>query len=297
MANVKISDLTSAGTITGSETLEIVQSGNSRKVTVANLRPGLAVREPLSANRTYYVRTDGSDSNTGLVDSAVGAFLTVNAAINATAALDCKTFNVTIQIRDGTYTTPIVLKRVLGSGTFTIQGNSSTPANVLISTTSADAVAGDSAGSWIIKDMKLQTATSGYAISVNRATVVDYGNIDFGAVASGWDHIASSMGAYVQANSNYAITGAANRHWNANNGTILCGGRTITITGTPAFSVAFAASTHGSLVQVWSNTYSGSATGVRYSATLNGVIQTFGGGASALPGNSAGTTATGGQYA
>ena len=44
-------------------------------------------------------------------------------------------------------------------------------------------------------------------------------------------------------------------------------------------------------------TFVGSATGARYSVALNGVIQTTGAGASYLPGNSAGSSATGGQYA
>jgi hypothetical protein len=41
----------------------------------------------------------------------------------------------------------------------------------------------------------------------------------------------------------------------------------------------------------------GSSSGTRYSATLNGVINTSGGGATAFPGNVAGSTSSGGQYA
>jgi hypothetical protein len=41
------------------------------------------------------------------------------------------------------------------------------------------------------------------------------------------------------------------------------------------------------------NTYTGSATGIKYTALLNGVIHTNGG---TLPGSVAGSTATGGQY-
>ncbi|MBE7502611.1 MAG: hypothetical protein HS113_20455 [Verrucomicrobiales bacterium] len=44
-------------------------------------------------------------------------------------------------------------------------------------------------------------------------------------------------------------------------------------------------------------TVSGSATGKRYDIVTNAVIQTAGAGVNLLPGNSAGTTATGGQYA
>lgn len=54
-------------------------------------------REKLTGNRTYYVRPDGSNSNTGLVDSAAGAFLTWNAAYIAVASkIDFAGFTVTI---------------------------------------------------------------------------------------------------------------------------------------------------------------------------------------------------------
>jgi hypothetical protein len=43
------------------------------------------------------------------------------------------------------------------------------------------------------------------------------------------------------------------------------------------------------------STFSGSATGKRYDVSTNAVIQTAGAGGNLLPGNSAGTTATGGS--
>jgi hypothetical protein len=44
-------------------------------------------------------------------------------------------------------------------------------------------------------------------------------------------------------------------------------------------------------------TFTGSATGPRYRADSLGLIQTNGAGATYLPGNSAGSTSAGGQYA
>jgi hypothetical protein len=44
-------------------------------------------------------------------------------------------------------------------------------------------------------------------------------------------------------------------------------------------------------------TNGGTVTGTRYNCDLNGIMDTGGGGANYVPGNAAGATATGGQYA
>jgi hypothetical protein len=102
-------------------------------------RPG--GREILTANRTYYVRTDGNDGNDGLSNASGGAFLTIQKAINVVAGLDLSIYNVTIQIADGTYTAGATVNAPwIGAGDITLQGNVSTPANVVISTTSAHCI-------------------------------------------------------------------------------------------------------------------------------------------------------------
>ena len=69
------------------------------------------------------------------------------------------------------------------------------------------------------------------------------------------------------------------------------------VSGTPAFSTAFATATRLGVINVGNITFTGSATGTRYDVVLNSVIDTSGGGANFFPGDVAGTTATGGQYA
>lgn len=69
------------------------------------------------------------------------------------------------------------------------------------------------------------------------------------------------------------------------------------MTGSPAWSNVFLNVTSGGIVSAGGITFTGAATGKRYDVSLNGVINTFGGGANFFPGNSAGSASSGGQYA
>lgn len=71
---------------------------------ITDLITGGFVRERLSAARSYYVRSDGSDSNTGLANTSGGAFLTPQAAITAIKRLDLNGYAVTVYcLTGGTY--------------------------------------------------------------------------------------------------------------------------------------------------------------------------------------------------
>lgn len=255
------------------------------------------IREKLTADRTYYVRTDGSDSNTGLVDSSGGAFLTKAAALAAAARLDCSTYDVTIQVRDGTFTGAAALPLMIGSGTFTLIGNTTTPANCIISRTSADAISAVDCGAWTVRGFKLQTTTGGNGISAQGRTTIRFNTIDFGTVA-GAHHIYAAFGANVLITGNYSITGAsAYAHMTAAfGGYIQNYSTTVTLTGTPAFSI-FALATGAAKIDSGSVTYSGSATGQRYLIEKLSFCETNGGGINYFPGNSAGNCQSGGVYA
>lgn len=261
----------------------------------------VSFRTALTANRTYYVRADGSDSNTGLVDNAGGAFLTVQKAIDVVYnTLDLAGFNVDIQIRDGlTYGGAIVARPQVGAGDVTLKGNASAPANVRLSTTGLGELGGTlnvrNGAVLLIQDFEIVSTTSGHGIITrNNGLVVISGGIRFAACAEA--HILATQGGRVNMNGNYSIVGGAQLHWWANSlGEIRCQGRTITLTGTPAFSTAFAQADYSGVLTVNGNAYSGSATGKRFSALNNGVIAALAG-LTELPGNATGTAGTGGQY-
>lgn len=255
------------------------------------------LRERLTANRTYYVRTDGSDSNTGLANTSGGAFLTIQKAIDVFAYnIDCAGFAPTVQAGDGTYTGTIAMRPMVGATTLTIQGNSGTPSNVLISTTSATAITNQVPGTTLhVKDLKITTATAGNCMSTVGG-IITFANIDFGAAAN--YHRYPTAGGRITATGNYTISGGAQAHLSANSGGInQTVSRTVTLTGTPNFSIAYAWMGTPAYIEDYSNTFSGSATGKRYSNSALSLINTNGGGANYLPGNVAGDTpTTGAQY-
>lgn len=98
-------------------------------------------RETLSAERTYYVRTDGNNGNTGLVNSSGGAFLTIGHAIDVAKQLDGNWKTIKIKVEDGTYTENVLVDHVSDASAYlVIEGNHTTPGNCIIATTTGSAV-------------------------------------------------------------------------------------------------------------------------------------------------------------
>lgn len=227
-------------------------------------------------------------------------FLTIQKAIDTVAALDLSIYNVTIQVADGTYTSGVTLKKTVGSGTVTIRGNITTPANCLLSTGSAiNFYALQLGGSkYHLEGFKLTNTSAGNAcIWVEGAeTYISFGVMDFGSTTG--NHILALLGGAIRAKANYTISGGTSgNHIGAQSNAIVhVAGWTITLSGSPAFSDGFCSVKELGCLIAPGNTYSGSGTGVRYKVATNGVIRVDGGGANYFPGNSAGTTATGGQY-
>ena len=254
-----------------------------------------ATREKLTASRIYYVRSDGSNSNNGLTNTAAGAFLTIQYALNTLGGLDVDIYNVTIQVQDGTWTEALTLEQPEGHGVFTLLGNAATPTNCILSVTSANAIFGYGVERWVIRGFQIQVATAGHCLLFQNSLATVFYDIVFGACSASSVHI-YAINADITCGSNYTIAGGAGVHWESQlAGSITVAGITVTLTGTPAFTI-FAYSDMTSIIYVPSVTFSGSATGTRYSVLTNAVINTAGGGATYLPGSVAGSTDGFGAY-
>lgn len=256
-----------------------------------------STREKLTATYNLYVRTDGSDSNTGLANTSGAAFLTIQAAVNKLYTLDCNSQTVNINVADGTYTGVITVaaRRIVGLSSLNIIGNTGTPANVFLNVTGT-VLKVTGPGYVKITGAKLQASVNCVEASGPGAQA-EAETVTWGTAAV---HVVAYNSGEVNLSGNQTITGAANSHLSATYAgrifTSAYGATTTTISGTPAFATAFALASRLGQILNFGTTYSGSATGVRYSSTLNALVDSSGGGASYFPGNSAGSTATGGLY-
>lgn len=255
-------------------------------------------RELLTAPRTYYVNGGtGSDANSGL--SEPNAFSTIQKAIDTAAGLDLGNHDITIQIAAGTYTAASTMRPLIGAGRCYIVGDEATPANVVVDLPSGTCFTADGTYSiYHLRGLKLKSAALGYGVKAIGHSKIYFRNMDCGACSNG--HFYAENGGNIEADGDYTISGNSTYHWLSSAGTIQIVGRIISLTGTPAFGAvgtqAFAAGLRTGAIVVIGNTYTGSATGRRYFASGNGLVDTNGAGAAALPGNATGSTASGGAY-
>lgn len=255
-------------------------------------------REVLTANRTYYVRTDGSDSNNGLANTSGGAFLTIQKAIDTACALDLSIYNVTINVADGTYAGGVVLKPYLGTGPIAIIGNTTTPANCLLQGTGARISAGSTFATYQMRGFETQTITSGNSVALSGAGILELNNWRFGPCAGSHMRIdngarlSGKSGSFeVAANATYFAIGGYLANIDLNSATINF-----------AANVTFTATAYAQYMAVVNfqqatfNLGAFTVTGQRYNASGNSLISSGGAGASFIPGSTAGAVASGGTY-
>lgn len=233
-----------------------------------------AVLETLTANRNYYVRTDGNDTNNGLSNTPGGAFKTIAFAWNWAAKIESSIYTVYIMIADGAYESfiyPNNIKRLV------LIGNVASPQNVTVGTLLVGQSDVEISGIKFLAGLELRQYSVGYV----HDCIFNYISSRF------WSNVYAETCSVYEGPNSYAAFTADQASMLEVYGMTLLGNRT--------YSRALAIADTGGTLK-FDNAPSGVCTGRRYIAELNGIISTNGGGANFLPGTVAGTTATGGQY-
>lgn len=255
----------------------------------------------LSADTTFYVNPNPSagSGSFGPGDStSFGIFigrpcLTVQQAYDQIVNFfDLNGFNAIISVANGTNTAGINALEPAVGGRVIVQGQGG---STVFNTT------GTAFYAWPGADIELQdlnvTSTASACVNAIGGTIRIGDGVVFGSASDG--HIVADNNGLVLLSGDYFINGGASAHLQAQNGGLIQGSVTCTLLGNVTIA-DFAKANISSIVNVAGSTYSLGAytvTGSRYSAILNGVINTNGGGATFFPGTIAGSTATGGQYA
>ncbi len=254
-------------------------------------------RPRLTANRTYYVRSNGSDSNDGLSDTAGGAFLTPQKAADTVMGLDFNGFIVNIRL-NGAFTTGFLFDRVLVGAPYDdpviITGDDVTPSNVTIARTSGDCLTVWNGARVRIRGVKLST-TTGNGINVAYNGYVAFDVVDFGYC--GGDQIVAPVDGQFRALGAVTLSGGAGGHFlhvidgsQANMANF-----TLTFAGTPAYGGRFIGINYAKLR--WEAvTVVGSCTGIRFLVHRDGLLDTAGALPTVIPGSLPGIRATGGQF-
>lgn len=262
---------------------------------LAALRTIARVR--LLANTTYYVATTGNDTTGNGTSGSPWATLQ-HAANYIQQNIDSGGFAINVAVAAGSYAAGATVSgSLVGGGTLTFTGDPVTPSNVVIASSGNNFEAVNGAAFTVNGFELTNSGSSGSCLNAAYGGVINFENINFGTSTGAAHVVAGEFGA-VLAIGNYTISGNATTHGSVTAGGVLdISGKTISLSGTPAFSNSFVAAVYGGSLYAPGITFSGSATGIRYNAILNGVIQTSGGGANYFPGSTAGSTSLGGQYA
>lgn len=253
----------------------------------------------ITANPVLWIRTDGDDGNDGSANSPTAAFRTLDAAIVRSAFLFSGS-GVTLQLGNaGTYAAPTTGLRP--NGTLTILGDASNQGLYIIQgATGASSIFGVSGGGGInFTGVTLQATGAGCNhIATNGAPNVIVQNVTFAnLLTNSLDALLIGGTSILVLKQGCIFSGSMRSIFNAAAGTIYLGNSAITVNGTPNYSLATAIAVDGGRIISSGASFSGAATGQRYSVYANGLIDTAGGGGNLFPGNSAGSSGvTGGQY-
>lgn len=252
-----------------------------------------------------YVRPDGNDANDGSANTSAKAFATISGAITNGLSRFFFAPGITARIQlgtPGTYENPTSLPYL--STVLEIRGDPANQSGYVIA--GAGALSG---GSSVV-------GISSGVLQLNGVTISNTGAINSSLVANSSGFITCRYTTFLTSAplTNFALAfaggGGSMRFdegciWNASAGYMwLADGGTIamsatqTLQSTPSFNVATLVARNSGSILRGSTAASFAGTGAfgqRYYAELNGTIDMLFGGSTFIPGNVAGTTATGGQ--
>lgn len=274
-----------------------------------NIEDGSVVTDTLQATLNYYVNPLGSDDNDGLANTAARAFETIQGALDRLSTFPRDNnkpsagFSAKIMLADGTYAETVKLRSMSAFERVRIIGNASTPANVVIAGVT-DAISGTIPvdTGYSIESCKL-TAAAGSGLRAEAGNRISFTGVNFGACSVA--HMQTNAGGVIQCAGSYTISGGGAFHiYAANGGVVDYGAASITVT--LAANVTFSTATvklanlcagHIDSGNVTWSLGSFAVTGKRYEVTGNSVLDTDGGGASYIPGNSSGSLGGAGDSA
>jgi hypothetical protein len=248
----------------------------------------------LKQDLNLYVRPDGNDNNTGLENTAAGAFRQVQAALDAVSRYVLLGYVANIRVADGTYDAFIATNT--GGADIRVIGNVSNPGNVIVNGGSLDAIRAIRGSTLNIQGMRINAPAAGKMclLAFDRSNI-SFSNVIFGA--AGLSHIYASGASLVRATGPYSISGSAQNHILAGTTSVIeITGVTATITTALSFT-SFVEANNGTILAAGTGfPGAGSVTGARYLAQVVGVIYTAGGGANFFAGSTPGSVVTGGTY-
>jgi hypothetical protein len=273
------------------------------------------MREKITAARTYYVRTDGSDSNNGLANTAGGAWLTPQYAYDwIVDNLDLNGFEVTVQLGDGTYQHTGVgdndgvlecFKGFHGGGGIVFQGNTGDRTAVVLEqlgTNSIGVIIGIGAsGTFKLRYLTIRV-TAGHSYNafeqIGPDCFVTLDSVDFDR---GDYHVVCDFKSYLRIIGTYTVRSEVSTHLEVRgqssieyNATIVAANGAVptTVNATGAWFVA----THNSWFNLVAITLSGTFTGLKAYIATNSVLTAPGETDASVPGDVAAVTETGGIY-
>ncbi len=255
-------------------------------------------RAKLGASIRIFVSLSGNDDNCGLTSGT--ALITPQRAWDVISVrFDLAGHVATAKFADGTYTSGFVASpngQQSRYSSIVFEGNTATPANCIISPASGAAVTVAFGGQVTLSGISCASNNSDAITVTDPGSLLILDRVRVNSFASAAIH--ATFGAMVDF-SGAAVTiagGGAQALLADFAGLIQLQGATVTASGTPNFSDAFATAADCGVINANAATLQGAATGPRYSAIVNGVINTNGGGPNVFPGNLAGSVSNGGVY-